>query len=295
MSFAEVLSQERVVSILKGIVRTDRPANGYLFVGPQGCGKTLSALTFVKAINCREGKEDPCGICESCQKTDKGFSPDFYRLVYENTIKIEQIRELKRHVQHGPHQEKYLVVLIENAENFSKEAENSFLKLLEEPPANVLFIMETANKNILLPTIISRCQTILFDQLSEKALIQILAEKRGHLDDEKIKSAIKLSSCSLSLAEKILDQEEEVNEMISFFLGVQNSGLINIFKYAQQLAEDKEELKLKLQILIQYFINGLDFKKAKLLLNYLKLLKTNVNLRLAVEVMLLKFKELANA
>ena len=148
----------RVKEILKGIAQTEHVANGYVFVGAPGCGKTTAAIDFFKYLNCENPGETFCGTCSKCKHIASGQASDLYQVIPERSIKIEQIRELKKYVQYGPSEMKYLLVIVQHVDLMTTEAANSFLKLLEEPPERVFFILETSQVDAVIKTILSRCQ-----------------------------------------------------------------------------------------------------------------------------------------
>lgn len=150
--------------ILNGILTTRRIAGAYIFTGNNEKQKLDSAKYFAKALNCTTNI-DSCIECESCIKAEKSIHPDITIIEKDkNSIKIEQIRSLKTSTRFGPSEGKWQVVIINNADTMSTEAANSFLKLLEEPAPNVVFILIANREGNLPKTILSRCQKILFEE-----------------------------------------------------------------------------------------------------------------------------------
>lgn len=176
MSFKEIKGQPRAIKILQKEIATSSLSGAYLFVGPTGIGKTLTALAFTKALNCKIGGPDGCDRCSSCRKIDHLNHPDVRVITpEEGSIKIEQIRDLKRGAGYKLFEGKKKVWIIEEADKFTLEAANSLLKVLEEPPPDVVFILISETQEKLLPTILSRCEIIRFFPLSSKALHSIVA------------------------------------------------------------------------------------------------------------------------
>ena len=176
MSFKEIKGQPRAIKILQKEIATSSLSGAYLFVGPTGIGKTLTALAFTKALNCKIGGPDSCDRCSSCRKIDHLNHPDVRVITpEEGSIKIEQIRDLKRGAGYKLFEGKKKVWIIEEADKFTLEAANSLLKVLEEPPPDVVFILISETQEKLLPTILSRCEIIRFFPLSSKALHSIVA------------------------------------------------------------------------------------------------------------------------
>ncbi len=221
MSFKEIRGQRRAIRILQNEVAAGSISGAYLFIGPDGVGKNLTALNFAKLLNCKEGKIDSCDRCSSCRKIDRLSHPDL-RIIEpeENSIKIEQIRGLKREAACSLYEGKKKVWIIRDANKFTQEAANSLLKILEEPPPQVVIILISQTQEKLLPTITSRCETIPFSPLSSSEIRQILKKylpptsPRAHLIEKlargRVGEAILLSEDEdiLNLREKVLSSLE---------------------------------------------------------------------------------------
>ncbi len=292
----ELLSQEYALQRIKGIAKTGQVANGYIFAGPEKCGKTTAAKLFFSILNCTNDPA-PCGHCLNCQKIKNGTAVDFYILEPDGqNIKIEQIRELKKYVQFGPHEARYLTVCIQQAEKFSTESANSFLKLLEEPPANVFFILETVSTERLLKTIVSRCQTINFSQLPEEALLTII-KKNYPLPEEQIKRAAALSGGLLKNTEFYLENQALAETTIAFSREVKKKTfneivfLVDEITAKKNLGTEKEKISALLELLGQEARNNYNLSAAAVIIEYLQLLQRNINVKLALENMFLKLKE----
>jgi DNA polymerase-3 subunit delta' len=180
MSFSSIIGQEQAIHIIKKALFANRVSHAYLFAGPEGVGKKLTALILAKALNCLEKSEDACDACKSCQKIDKGNHPDVGILEADgHFIKIDQIRKLQKQVGYKPFEGRKKITIINDAEKLNLEAANALLKTLEEPPLDTVFILVTSNPNALLQTIISRCQSIRFGSLGAVRVEQFLVERRG--------------------------------------------------------------------------------------------------------------------
>ena len=188
MSFKDIPNQEIAKRILKSAIRENKVHHSYLFFGPAGSGKKNTALEFIKALNCIDRKEEePCNSCPSCRKTSKNIHPDVMYISpsgAKQVIGIGTIREVGHFVQLKSFEAKYKAVLIERPERFTKEAGNSFLKTLEEPPRDVVIILLTAFPEKILATIASRCQKVKFFALNPAEGIKII-KKEFNLDENK--------------------------------------------------------------------------------------------------------------
>lgn len=155
-----------------------------------------------------EGDPVPCGECSNCQKALKGSWVDFTEITPEEedgALKIEQFRKLKASVGFGAHEGLYKVILIPQAERMTVQAANSVLKLLEEPPRGWIFFLTAADATLLLPTIVSRCQTLRLKPMPEKTLEELLT--LAQVDAAKIKPAAMLAQGSWTRAMEWADPE----------------------------------------------------------------------------------------
>lgn len=140
--------------------RTNRIAHAYLLVGKKGAGKTQTALYFAQAIFCPE-KESPCGQCTDCLRIEHSNHPDIHHVVPEGqSIKIDQVRQLQKEFSYRGLENDQKVYIIEGLESMTQQAANSLLKFLEDPHPGTVALLLTANKQQVLPTIISRCQEV---------------------------------------------------------------------------------------------------------------------------------------
>lgn len=178
MAFSHILGQEKAIAVLRNALWNDRIPQAYLFSGYEGVGKKFSASMLAKALNCREKEDDACDTCVSCHKIDSGNHPDVRIIEPEGQfIKIDQIREMQRDVGYKPFEGKRKVYIVDHAETMRPEAANALLKTLEEPSADCLIILVTANVYALLPTVVSRCQFIRFVALGLEKLVEFLVQK----------------------------------------------------------------------------------------------------------------------
>jgi DNA polymerase-3 subunit delta' len=176
MPLSEIKAQEKAIGILKASVSEARVAHAYLFLGPNGVGKHSAAIEFAKLLNCASREADNCGKCISCSKIEKAIHPDIFIISTEEgqrIIPIDKIRELSARLSLKPFEARYKIAVID-AQSLNEEASNALLKILEEPGADMLFILIAADANTLLDTIVSRCQVVRFRPLSRLDVMGIL-------------------------------------------------------------------------------------------------------------------------
>ncbi len=170
-TFAEVVGQDMVKSILSRAAREDRVAPAYLLSGTRGVGKTTIARIFAKALNCEHAPTgEPCNQCEACRRITQGSFVDVVEIDGASNRGIDDIRRLRDAVGYAPLEGRYKVFIIDEAHMLTKEAFNALLKTLEEPPARVTFILATTEQHKFPVTIVSRCQHFVFRQIPEATL-----------------------------------------------------------------------------------------------------------------------------
>jgi len=168
----------RIQTILSGIIAHKTLANAYLFSGPPTALLDEAAQFFAMGINCLAFNAGPCGNCGPCHGIQNHTFIDVREITPDTAIKIEDIKTLQASTKYGPNQGNKLVVLVYDAEKLTDQAANAFLKTLEEPHDDVIFILITTNPVGLLPTIRSRCQEI---DIPSAALGTQAAPVEGHV------------------------------------------------------------------------------------------------------------------
>ncbi|CAN5585007.1 hypothetical protein BH24ACT22_BH24ACT22_15790 [soil metagenome] len=210
-AFSEISGQEPVVRTLRRAIETDRVAHAYLFSGPRGTGKTSTAKVLAMGLNCEKGSTpEPDGTCESCRSIINNSSMDVLEMDAASNRGIDEIRELRDRVNLAPAAGRMKVYIIDEVHMLTTEAFNALLKMLEEPPEHVIFVLATTEKHKVLPTIISRCQSFDFrrpgvDTLSEK-LAEIAEAEEIEAEPEALTIIAREGKGSFRDAEGLLDQ-----------------------------------------------------------------------------------------
>ena len=176
----QVVGQEPVVRTLRRAIETGRVAHAYLFSGPRGTGKTSTAKVLAMGLNCAKGPTaEPDGTCDSCRAIVNNSSLDVVEMDAASNRGIDEIRDLRDRVNLAPVAGRTKVYIIDEVHMLTTEAFNALLKMLEEPPEHVVFVLATTEKHKVLPTIISRCQSFDFRRPS----IETLATKLGEISE----------------------------------------------------------------------------------------------------------------
>lgn len=172
--FSSLVGQEHVVTALRNALNENRIAQAYLFSGIRGVGKTTAARVLAKALNCeRRTGGDPCNDCDACRETGAGNNMDVIEVDAATYSKVEQVRELTETLRYGP-AGKYKVVVLDEVHRLSKQAFDALLKIVEEPPAHLVFIFATTEIDAVPATILSRCQEFQFRRVPSPVLAEHL-------------------------------------------------------------------------------------------------------------------------
>lgn len=192
MNNKSILGHEQQQSQLARLLRTEKLSHALLFVGPAGLGKRQVARRVAQAFLCEQTQDGRhCGHCPACLWFDSHTHPDYVEVEPQGaSLKIGQIREIQQQAALSSRNGQGRVFVINEAHTMTVEAQNSLLKVLEEPPEGVLFILITDQNQKLLPTILSRCQSVSFQSVPEGELKQWLAAQ-GFI--EKVSLAARLS------------------------------------------------------------------------------------------------------
>ena len=181
--FEDIIGQKHIVRILQNQLRTDTVSQAYLFAGTHGTGKTSTARILAKAVNCTGAKDNPpCGKCENCEAIRECRFVDCIELDAASNNGVEDLRAIVDMVKYPPSIGKYKVYIIDEVHMLSQQAENAFLKTLEEPPEHAIFILATTDPQKVRATIRSRCMELNFRRVTEDEMIagmKRICEKRG--------------------------------------------------------------------------------------------------------------------
>lgn len=244
MGFRQIIGQQRSIYILGKAFIENRLHHAYRLEGPDGVGKLMTAKATAATINCHSpvpfmiscelGGEmveaellDSCGQCSSCKKIfsldEEGHPvhPDIYILKPQEdsrVVRIDQIRQIHSFIYFPPMEGKKRVIIIDNAENITESAANSFLKILEEPPPSTMFFLITSRPHMLLQTIRSRSCSVGFAPLEVSNIVELLCEIYPDDDKKNLTIAASLSGGSVSRAIQLVERQDVLKDSFKFVL-----------------------------------------------------------------------------
>ena len=202
---ASLSGQPRVRDFLSRAVETGRAAHAYLFVGAPGAGKLDAAWALAQALLCEEGG---CGACDSCRRVAHRTHPDVHALAPESATGylVSQIRELIEDVSLSPVRAQRKVYVIDRADLLRSASANALLKTLEEPPDNVCFVLLATSTDVMLPTIVSRCQCVPFRTVPLAEATRAVVACTG-LDEDRCRMAVAVAGSPARACEFLKSSE----------------------------------------------------------------------------------------
>ena len=210
-TFDDVVGQSAVTQTLKTQLVSGRLSHAYLFTGSRGTGKTSSAKILAKAVNCQNPFEgNPCNCCDACRAIDAGSCMDVLEIDAASNNGVDNVRDLRDDAIYTPSQVKMRVYIIDEVHMLSISAFNALLKIIEEPPAHLLFILATTELHKVPATILSRCQRFSFRRISQEDIasrLQYVAYQENiDLDDSAARILARLADGGMRDGLSLLDQ-----------------------------------------------------------------------------------------
>lgn len=220
LSFDDVISQPHITTTLKNQIKNNKTAHAYLFTGSRGTGKTTCARIFAKAVNCPEEKDgNPCLECSICKEADNFALSDIIEIDAASNNGVDDIRDLRDGAVYTPERCKYKVYIIDEVHMLTPNAFNALLKIMEEPPEYVKFILATTEVHKVPATITSRCQRFDFRRILtediKSRLIYIAGQEKIALSEDAASLIARLSDGGMRDALSLLDQCAAYSENIT--------------------------------------------------------------------------------
>ena len=240
-TFDDVVGQQHVTQTIKNEIKNNACGHAFLFCGSRGTGKTSTARILSKAINCENPQDgNPCNACPTCLGIENGSIMDIIEIDAASNRGVDNIRTLREEASYTAAVTKYKVYIIDEVHALSNDAFNALLKLLEEPPAHVKFVLATTEANKVLETISSRCQRFDFKRITPEDIynrLDYICNAEGIMAEEKALRMIAIHADgalrdALSCLEPCIAAGKEVDtEFVADFLGrAENDAVLELCK-----------------------------------------------------------------
>ena len=253
-----IYGNEKLLGFFGAAAENGKLAHAYIFEGGRGSGKHMLARRIACLLACNSLFDRPCLMCESCRKISEGISPDIIEIGLLNdkkTIGVDQIRELRTSAYIKPSEEDVKIYIISNAETMTEQAQNVFLKVLEEPPRNVYFFMLCENTSNILATVKSRAPVLKMQIFSDQELAQYLLENNSsartlqNTSPDEFSLIVRIAEGKIGQAERLIDdsgsdksqsRHGKAGQMIE--LAGNTGSFSDLLTYVQKIAPNRETM-----------------------------------------------------
>ena len=278
-TFDEVVGQDQVINSIKYQVKNSTVSHAYIFSGTRGTGKTSTAKILARAVNCEHPIDgNPCNECETCKSILRGTNLDVVEMDAASNNGVDDIRDLREKAFYPPSTSKYKVYIIDEVHMLSKGAFNALLKILEEPPKHLIFILATTEIERVPQTILSRTQRYTFKRISidtiSKNISEILAKEGKTIDEAGIDLIAQMADGSMRDAVSLLDRVVAINDnnisydkiievlgvttedtLFELATSILNSDASRIIMSVANLADDGKDMMVLIDGIVSFFRN----------------------------------------
>ena len=278
-TFDEVVGQDQVINSIKYQVKNSTVSHAYIFSGTRGTGKTSTAKILARAVNCEHPiNGNPCNECETCKSILRGTNLDVVEMDAASNNGVDDIRDLREKAFYPPSTSKYKVYIIDEVHMLSKGAFNALLKILEEPPKHLIFILATTEIERVPQTILSRTQRYTFKRISidtiSKNISEILAKEGKSIDEAGIDLIAQMADGSMRDAVSLLDRVVAINDndisydkiievlgvttedtLFELATSILNSDASSIIMSVANLADDGKDMMVLIDGIVSFFRN----------------------------------------
>ena len=268
LALNEILGQDKIKEHFYNAVLTGKISHAYILSGEEGMGKRTLAEGFALSLLCEKGQGDPCRQCHACRQVLSGNHPDLIYVTHEKpaSIGVDEIREqINDTIQIKPYSSPYKIYIVDDAQLMTVQAQNALLKTIEEPPAYAVILLLTSNEDSFLPTILSRCVKLKLKPLPDQTVLEYLEKE---LSVEKFKAQIYTAFARGNLGKAIhLAGSEEFQQMYQTTIGllkqIKSADISRLLDTIRQLKDDKADIYQFLELMQMWYRDVLMYKTTK--------------------------------
>lgn len=266
--FSDILGHDMIKEHFKKAIEAHKVSHAYILTGEAGMGRKSLANAFAMTLLCEKGKIDPCMECHACKQVMTGNHPDLVYVTHEkpNSIGVDDIREqINDTIMIRPYSSYYKIYIVDDAEKMTVQAQNALLKTMEEPPAYAVILLLTTNQDAFLPTILSRCVQLKLKPLQDYVVKQYLVESLGIKEAEADVYAA-FARGNLGKAIHLAESEDfrvMYDDVLYLLKNVKQMNISELLDYIKKLKEDNQNIYECLDLMQLWYRDVLMFKTTK--------------------------------
>jgi DNA polymerase-3 subunit delta' len=263
--FSSIIGHEQIKEHLQNAISMDKVSHAYIFNGPAQSGKMMLAKSFAMALQCQQKGTEGCMACHSCRQALSDNHPDIIYLQHEkpNTISVDDIRrQINSDIAVKPYASTYKIYIIDEAEKMNQQAQNALLKTIEEPPAYAVILLLTANSDVFLPTILSRCITLNVKAVADEK-IRLFLMKEYQIPDYKADICTAFAQGNVGKAIQLAGSEdfnEIKNSALQLLKRIKEIELYEMMEAIKQISNYKLEINDYFDIMTIWYRDVLLYK-----------------------------------
>lgn len=263
--FKDIIGQKNIISHMRKAISMGTVSHAYILNGEAGMGKKLIADVFSTALQCETGADEPCMECRSCKQAAGRNHPDIKWITHEKptSISVDEIREqLVNDMAIKPYSGRYKIYIIDEAEKMTPAAQNTLLKTIEEPPSYGMVLILTANREMLLQTILSRCVSLNLRPLNDEQIKEYLTSKKG-MPDYQAGLSVRFAggnlgrAMNIALSDDFIQMKDDVARTLK---NIERMSASDINQAVKELSAYKNDMDSYLNLVITWFRDVLLYK-----------------------------------
>ncbi|PNV60353.1 DNA polymerase III subunit delta' [Clostridium sp. chh4-2] len=266
--FSDILGHDMIKEHFKKAIEAHKVSHAYILTGESGMGRKSLAKAFAMTLLCEKGKSEPCMECHACKQVMTGNHPDLVFVTHEkpNSIGVDDIREqINDTIMIRPYSSYYKIYIVDDAEKMTVQAQNALLKTMEEPPAYAVILLLTTNQEAFLPTILSRCVQLKLKPLQDHVVKQYLVESQGIAEAEADVYAA-FARGNLGKAIHLAESEDfriMYDDILYLMKNIKQMNISELLDYIRKLKEDNRDIYECLDLMQMWYRDVLMFKTTK--------------------------------